>query len=87
MQRHAHPDGKPAGHGSVPAARWTATADASAAAGSANTARNASPTVLKTRPPAHLDLLTDNAVMAARRLRHGLGIGLPQPDAALDIGE
>ena len=34
-----------------------------------------------------LDLLADNAVMAGRRLRHGLAVGLPQPDAALDIGE
>ena len=34
-----------------------------------------------------LDLLADNPVMAGRRLRHGLGIGLPQPDAGLDIGE
>ena len=44
--------GKPGGHSSAPIARWIATADASAAAGSANTARNTSPTVLKTRPPA-----------------------------------
>ena len=40
--------GEPGGHGSVPTARWMATADASAADGSANTARNASPTVLNT---------------------------------------
>ena len=35
----------------------------------------------------NLDLLADNAVMAGRRLRHSLAVGLPQPDAALDIGE
>ena len=40
--------GDPGGHGSAPTARCTATADASAADGSANTARNASPTLLKT---------------------------------------
>ena len=34
-----------------------------------------------------LDLLADHAVMAGRRLSHRLAIGLPQPDAALDIGE
>ena len=34
-----------------------------------------------------LDLLADNAVMAGRRLRHRLAVGLPQPDAALDVGE
>jgi hypothetical protein len=34
-----------------------------------------------------LDLLADHAVMAGRRRRHGLAVGFPQPDAALDIGE
>ena len=36
---------------------------------------------------ARLDLLADNSVMAGRRRRHGIAVGLPQPDAALDIGE
>jgi hypothetical protein len=34
-----------------------------------------------------LDLLADNAVMAGRYRRHGIAVGLPQLDAALDIGE
>ena len=34
-----------------------------------------------------LDLLADNAVMAGRRRRHGIAVGLPQQDAALDIGK
>ncbi len=32
-------------------------------------------------------LFADHAVMATQRLRHGHGVGLPQPDAALDVGE
>ena len=36
---------------------------------------------------ARLDLLTDNAVMAGGRHRHGVAVGLPQPAAALDIAE
>jgi hypothetical protein len=36
---------------------------------------------------APLDLLTDNAVMAGGRHRHGVAVGLPQPDAALDLTE
>jgi hypothetical protein len=38
-------------------------------------------------PARRLDLLADNAVMAGRRRRHGIAVSLPQPDAALDIGE
>ena len=33
------------------------------------------------------DLPADDAVIAGRRPGHGLAIGLPQPDAALDVGE
>ena len=54
----------PAGHGSTPAARWIATADKSAATGSANTARCASPTVLKTCPP---DASTSSRTMRSWR--------------------
>ena len=71
------PMGRPDAQGSAPAARWMATAAESAATGSANTARCASPTVLKTWPP---DASTcsrtmrswraDAAAMASRSASH-----------------
>ena len=36
---------------------------------------------------ARLDPLADNVVVAGRRGRHGIAVGLPQPETALDIGE
>ena len=87
MQRHAHPDGR-AGR---PRLSTDSPLDShrrrqrGGRVGEHRTKRLAHR--LEDLTARNLDLLADNAVMAGRRLRHGLAVGLPQPDAALDVGE
>ena len=87
MQRHAHPDGQ-AGR---PRLSTGSPLDShrrrqrGGRVGEHRTKRLAHR--LEDVTACHLDLFADNAVMAGQRLRHGLGVGLPQPDAALDVGE
>jgi hypothetical protein len=87
MQRHAHPDGQ-AGR---PGLGADCPLDGHRRRKRGNRVGEHSAMCLAYRledvAAGRLDPLADNAVMAGRRRRHGIAIGLPQPDAALDIGE
>ena len=87
MQRHAHPDGQAGRPGLVADCpldghRRRKRGNRVGEHGAMRLAHR-----LQDVAAGRLDLLADDAVMAGRRHRHGIAIGLPQLDAALDIGE